>query len=68
MRLIISPAKKMRVDTDSFPCLEQPQFLPQTQRLLDQLRQLSPQQLKSSPVRASNRVEPTPLFSWPIQT
>ena len=47
MRLIISPAKKMRVDTDSFPCLEQPQFLPQTQRLLDQLRQLSPQQLKS---------------------
>ena len=47
MRLIISPAKKMRVDTDSFPCLEQPQFLPQTQHLLDQLRQLSPQQLKS---------------------
>ncbi len=47
MRLIISPAKKMRVDTDSFPCPELPQFLPQTQRLLDQLRQLSPQQLKS---------------------
>ena len=47
MRLIISPAKKMRTDTDSFPCHALPAFLEQTQRLLDQLRQLSPQQLKT---------------------
>lgn len=47
MRLIISPAKKMRTDTDSFPCHALPAFLDQTQRLLDRLRQLSPQQLKA---------------------
>ena len=27
MRLIISPAKKMKVDTDSFPCHRLPAFL-----------------------------------------
>lgn len=47
MRLIISPAKKMRTDTDSFPCHALPAFLEQTQQLLDRLRQLSPQQLKT---------------------
>ena len=47
MRLIISPAKKMRTDTDSFPCHALPAFLDQTQQLLDRLRQLSPQQLKT---------------------
>ena len=29
MRLIISQAKKMKVDTDSFPCHRLPAFLPQ---------------------------------------
>ena len=47
MRLIISPAKKMRTDTDSFPCHALPAFLEQTQQMLDRLRQLSPQQLKT---------------------
>lgn len=47
MRLIISPAKKMRTDTDSFPCHALPAFLDQTQQLLDRLRQFSPQQLKT---------------------
>ena len=33
MKIIISPAKKMNVDTDSLPVDGLPQFLPQTGRL-----------------------------------
>ena len=33
MRIILSPAKKMKVDTDSFPCRGLPQLLPKTQQL-----------------------------------
>ena len=47
MRLIISPAKKMKEDTDSFPCGSLPRFLPRTQVLLDHLRRLSDQELKA---------------------
>ena len=47
MRLIISPAKKMKVDTDSFPCHRLPAFLPQTQEILARLQRLSGQELKS---------------------
>ena len=38
MRIIISPAKKMNVDTDSLPCQGLPCFLPRTERLLTALR------------------------------
>lgn len=41
MQLIIAPAKKMRVDPDSFPVLSQPAFLLQTQAILAVLKQLS---------------------------
>ena len=34
MRTIISPAKKMRIDTDSFACRELPVFLDRTQPCL----------------------------------
>lgn len=47
MRLIISPAKKMKEDTDSFPCAGLPRLLPRTQVLLDRLRSLSDQELKA---------------------
>ena len=47
MRLIISPAKKMKVDTDSFPCHRLPAFLPQTQEILARLQTMSGQELKS---------------------
>ncbi len=47
MRLIISPAKKMKEDTDSFPCDSLPRLLPRTQVLLDRLRELSDQELKA---------------------
>ena len=43
MRIIVSPAKQMAVDTDSFACAGLPQFLPRAQRLLDALRALTPQ-------------------------
>ena len=33
MRIIISPAKKMNVDRDSFPCRGLPRFLPRTEVL-----------------------------------
>ncbi len=46
MRIIISPAKKMRIDTDSFDCQGFPHFLPQTERLLARLREMSYAELK----------------------
>ena len=41
MRIIISPAKKMRVDTDSFACGELPVFLDRTERLMNWIKGLS---------------------------
>ena len=41
MRVIISPAKKMRVDTDSFACGELPVFLQRTETLMEWIRGLS---------------------------
>ncbi len=47
MKIIISPAKKMNVDTDSLPIDGLPPFLPQTERLLAELRAKSPKELQS---------------------
>ena len=47
MRIIISPAKKMIVDTDSFPPEGLPAFLPKTERLLSALRSMSPAALQA---------------------
>ncbi len=47
MRIIISPAKKMRVDTDSLPWRDLPQFLPKTEQLRYILQGMSYDQLKS---------------------
>ncbi len=46
MRIIISPAKKMRTDTDSLPWQDLPAFLPKTEELYHALRNLSPEELK----------------------
>ena len=46
MRIIIAPAKKMNADTDSLECRGLPQFLPKTQRLLQRMREMDPQQLQ----------------------
>ena len=45
MRIIISPAKKMIVDTDTLAYRDLPAFLPQTQRLLERLRAMSEEEL-----------------------
>ena len=47
MRIIISPAKKMRVDTDSLPFQALPVFLPETERLLAALRTMTPKELQA---------------------
>jgi len=46
MRIIISPAKKMKVDTDAFTYEQFPQFLDQTKELLTYLQTLSYEELK----------------------
>ncbi|MBE6971083.1 MAG: peroxide stress protein YaaA [Ruminococcaceae bacterium] len=46
MRIIISPAKKMNVDTDSLPWRDLPAFLPKTEEILRKLRALSAQELQ----------------------
>ena len=46
MRIIISPAKKMRRDTDSLPWKDLPEFLSQTQEILDTLKHMNGDQLK----------------------
>ena len=46
MRIIISPAKKMRVDTDSLPWHDLPAFLPKTENLAKILQGMSDTELK----------------------
>lgn len=41
MKIIIAPAKKMVVDTDTFGCDGQPQYLAETKQILAALQQLS---------------------------
>lgn len=47
MRVILSPAKKMTVDTDSLPWQDLPQFLPEAQALCQVLQGMSEVQLKA---------------------
>ena len=47
MRIIISPAKKMKVDTDSLPYHDLPEFLADTQQLCRKLQSMSCQELKT---------------------
>ena len=46
MRIIISPAKKMNVDTDSFPWRDLPVYLNKTEQLYNVLREMSRDDLK----------------------
>lgn len=46
MRIIISPAKKMNVDTDSLPWHDLPVFLPNTEELCRKLQSMSHDDLK----------------------
>lgn len=46
MRIIISPAKKMKVDTDSLPWQDLPEFLPRTETLVRCMQSMSDVELK----------------------
>lgn len=46
MKIIISPAKKMRADPDSLAWQALPEFLPQAEQLVNLLRQMTPPQLQ----------------------
>ena len=46
MRIIISPAKKMNINTDDLAYRDLPEFLPQTEQLLERLRGMSYDELK----------------------
>lgn len=46
MRIIISPAKKMNVDTDSFPYRDLPEFLTSTEKLCREMQSMSYEELK----------------------
>jgi len=46
MRIIISPAKKMNIDTDSLAWRNLPGFLPQTEEILEKLRGMDYEALK----------------------
>ena len=46
MRIIISPAKKMNVDTDSFLYRDLPVFLQNTEEICHKLQQMSYEELK----------------------
>lgn len=47
MRILLSPAKKMRRDPDSLPTASLPEFLSRTEEILDFLRAMTPEQLQS---------------------
>lgn len=47
MKIIISPAKKMKVDTDCLPVQGLPQFLPEAEKLCEKIRTYTYQELKA---------------------
>ena len=47
MRILLSPAKKMRVDRDSLPHQDLPVFLDRTREILDWMRGRTPQELQT---------------------
>jgi len=47
VRVILSPAKKMRVDTDSLAWRDLPQFLPKTEKLLQKLQTMGGKDLQA---------------------
>lgn len=47
MQIIISPAKKMKIDTDSFVWKDLPAFLDRTEELFTRLKGLSYEELKA---------------------
>lgn len=62
MKIIIAPAKKMVVDTDTFAIQGSPQYLDQTEQLLARLRQLSYSEAKQL-WQCSDKIA-QPNYAW----
>lgn len=63
MKIIISPARRMRIDTDSFPFYELPEYLNQTQQILKYLRSLSYEQIHQLWWNCSEKIA-RPNYEW----
>ena len=55
MKIIISPAKRMKEDTDGMPVLGMPPFPEKTRALYEYLKGLSPEELKAL-LRCNDRI------------
>ena len=65
MRIIISPAKQMRVDTDSFACKELPVFMDRTEVLMKWIQSLSYEEQKMDALE--KKIEEYEAFQSEIQ-
>ncbi|HJA47400.1 MAG TPA: peroxide stress protein YaaA [Candidatus Limosilactobacillus excrementigallinarum] len=63
MQIIISPARRMQTDTDSFPIAGQPQYLNKTKQILEYLRQLSYAEIHQLWWNCSERIA-RPNYEW----
>lgn len=63
MKIIIAPARNMKADPDSLPIQGLPQFLPQTETILDYLRSLSYDQLHHLLWDCSEKIA-IPNYQW----
>ena len=63
MKIIIAPARNMKADPDSLPIQGLPQFLPQTETILDYLRSLSYDQLHHLWWDCSEKIA-IPNYQW----
>ena len=63
MQVIISPARRMQMDTDSFPVAGLPQYLNKTQQILAYLRQLSYPEIHQLWWNCSERIA-RPNYEW----
>ena len=65
MRIIISPAKQMRVDTDSFACKGLPVFMDRTEVLMKWIQSLSYEEQKMDALE--KKIEEYEAFQSEIQ-
>lgn len=63
MQIIISPARRMQVDTDSFPIEQLPMFMNETRQILSAMRQLSYAELHQVWWNCSDKIA-RPNYKW----
>ena len=63
MQIIISPARRMKTDTDSLPASQLPMYLDKTQQILDYLRSLSYSEIHQLWWNCSEKIA-RPNYEW----